>query len=409
MRITPAALALLTALALPAAAQERADREAVAGLEAFALDLHRALAKGDANGCCSPYSVWAALAMTREGARGETAAQLDQVFGYPKDLTRAQEALRAGLKPRKVSLWDEQARKMVERPAYELQVANRLWGQEGTSFLPDYLVTLERRYQAPLERIDFRTQSELARKKINDWVAEQTRQRIKDIVRPPLPTPLTRLVLANAIFFKASWLEPFEPRATRAEPFFAPGKEVKAKLMHGQWHLAYVEDQGAQVLELPYLDRQTSMLVILPRQRDGLAALERTLTPARLAGWLKGMRRPDVQVALPRFTFTADANLTEVLPALGMPLAFDPAKADFQGISADKLWIGAVLHKAFIAVDEQGTEAAAATVVEMEGGAPPRPETPKVFRADHPFLFLIRQRQTGAILFTGRVVDPTKS
>lgn len=398
---------LVSSLVGPALAQEpkqeaRAAGEATARL---AVDLHGALRGEQGNLFFSPYSLSAALAMTREGARGETAAELDRALHFPADLAAAQAALVEALRPREVDEWDERGqRKRVA--AYELAVANALWGQEGAPFLEPFTSALAKRYGAPLERLDFRDQA-AARRRINGWVEEKTRQRIKDIVPEGLPGPDTRLALANAIHFKAAWLEPFEKHATREAPFHAAGRDVPAKLMRRVDHLMLAEDDAVQVLSLPYRGHTTSMLVILPRKADGLAAVEAGLTADRLAGWLRAQRRVKVDVRLPRFEVTHALEARDALGKLGVKRAFDPRQADFSGMLAtEPLFVGAILHKAFVAVDEAGTEAAAATVVMMEAGAAPRPETPVDFVADRPFLYLIRHEPTGCVLFMGRLASP---
>jgi serpin B len=378
-----------------------------ASLSRFAVDLYRELRSEEGNVFFSPYSISAALAMAREGARGETAAELDRVLHFPPDLAKAQGVLAEALRPREVDAYDEHD--VVRRmPAYELNVANALWGQEGLPFLAPFTQALEQHHGAPLRRIDFRRSDE-ARRRINAWVAEQTRERIQDIVPPGMPDPDTRLVSANAIYFKASWDEPFEESATRDAPFYAPKGEVSARLMRQTDHLEYAEDGAVQVLRLPYRGRDTSMLVVLPQRRDGLAAVEKKLTAEGLAGWLGGLKSTRVDVQLPRFHARHGFDAVRALSALGLSRAFSDTQADFSGMLREEpLCIGAVLHEAFVAVDEEGTEAAAATVTGTRA-ASARPQRPVRFVADHPFLFLIRHEATGAVLFMGRLSDPTRS
>jgi serpin B len=243
---------------------------------------------------------------------------------------------------------------------------------------------------------------------INGWVEEVTRAKIKDLVPPGLPTPTTRLVLANAIYFKAPWIHPFAEGATTEGDFHAAGgTTVKARFMRQTTELGYGEIPGAQVLEMVYRGGTTSMVVVLPRAKDGLDAIEAALCRQPSLDLDQGLATARVAVQLPRFSFTRALDLTGLLAAMGMPDAFDGAKADFSGMTGqEKLFVGAVLHKAFVAVDEKGTEAAAATALMMKGRRLPSGE-PISFVADHPFLFLIRHRTTGAILFLGRVTDPT--
>ncbi|MGE0708983.1 MAG: serpin family protein [Planctomycetota bacterium] len=406
MRATLLTAALLAAAAPALANDAQAAKAAADGSNGFAVDLYRAIKDQPGNQFFSPYSVSVALAMTREGARGETAAEMDRVLHFPQDLAKAHEALRLGLVPPVHEEYGEHGRE--KRPAFALEVANRLWGQQGSQFVPAFLKTLDDRYAAPLERIDFR-QTAAARKRINDWVAERTKDKIKDIVPEGLPEPDTRLALANAIYFKASWTHPFREHGTKDEAFhLGGGQDAQVKLMRVGGRFALGEDERVQVLELPYGRGETSMVVVLPKDPAGLKQVEGALSAEALGGWLRLLRRQRVDVALPRFEFTVPLDLTETLQGMGMRRAFS-GQADFSGMSTEeRLFIGVVLHKAFVAVDEKGTEAAAATVVMMEKGAAPRPETPAVFRADHPFLFLIRDTRSGAILFMGRVLDPTK-
>jgi serpin B len=408
---TTTILILLTLVALglsPAASPRdsaRSDPRPVAdGGNAFAVDIYRALKARPGNLFLSPYSISAALTMTRLGAAGETAKQMDEVLHLPEGAAAGHKALAAALRPRTVT--DGYGRESKKVPTHELHIANALWGQEGMPLKSPFLSNLRNSFGAPLERIDFRNTAK-ARKIINDWVATNTKDRIRDIIPPDLPTPDTRLALANAIYFKASWRHPFSERGTRIESFTnGAGAVVEVPTMSISKELGYAETADVQILELPYRADETSMVVVLPKEKDGLPALEEKLTAKGMAAMLEKIATRPVDVRLPKFSFTTALDLTAVLPAMGMPDAFDGGKADFSEMTdAERLYIGAVLHKAFVAVDEAGTEAAAATVVMMrKGGAP---GVPVEFRADHPFLFLIRHRPTGCILFLGRVDDPS--
>jgi len=406
----PAVLCL--ALLFAPGPMEPARAEKVASLvpanNAFALDLYGALKNGAGNLFFSPYSVQSALLMAREGAAGETATQMDAVL-HTGGLDRgsAYRALRAGLKPPTFQEgWGKDAK---QRLAYEMNVANAMWGQQGFVFEPAFTKELDKGFGAPLVRVDF-TDGDTARKRINAWVEQETREKIKDIVPEGLPTPSTRLVLANAIYFKAPWQEKFKQSLTKDDTFTGPdGKQTKAPFLHRKGRYRYAEFQGAQVLELPYRRRAASMFVFLPMTKNGLAELEEQFVAGTFTGVTDALKGRLVDVRLPKFKFTTMTDLTSVLPRMGMAKAFNAGQADFSGMTkAEKLFIGAVLHKAFVAVDEEGTEAAAATVIMMKGTAAPKPETPVLFKADHPFLFVIRHRQTGAILFMGRVNEPTQ-
>jgi len=398
------ALTLLVALlAVPASAGKTAVEPATAN-NAFAVDLFGVLRTREGNLFFSPYSVSAALAMTRQGAKGDSAAQIDEVFHWGGGVdAKAHRALAKALVAENVT--DGHGEDAKEVPAYEMHVANALWAQAGLPVKKPFAGVLDREFGAPLRRLDFRDTA-AARKAINDWVAQQTRDRIRDIVPEDLPTPDTLFALANAIWFKAAWDEPFRERWTKEAPFTTTAGEVfEVALMHRTGDFRYAEDDAVQVVEIPYRGGRTSMLVVLPKKADGLPAVEKALTSAKLAGWTDALRDRQVAVKLPRFEITCPTDLTGTLKGMGMPDAFDGKKADFTGMTDERpLFVGAVLHKAFVKVDEAGTEAAAATVVMMmKGGMPP---DPVAFTADHPFLFLIRHRATGLVLFMGRFESP---
>jgi serpin B len=409
MRHARIAVVSLLAVTVVAAGEPVDSKASAEASNAFACDLYRALAAREGNLLVSPYSVSVALAMTAEGARGETAKEMRTVLHSPAKGGGAagHAALAKALEP--PLAWDHSEEKPRKVPAYELHIANALWGQRGVAFLAPFLAVLRKEFRAPLARLDF-ADSAAARRTINAWVEKQTKERIKDIVPPPLPAPGTRLALANAIYFKGAWNKPFEERWTKSHAFFVPKVKIAVPMMHKVDHFGYAETDDAQVLELPYRAGHTSMVIVLPRQPAGLAALEAGLTGRTLARRLEGLKPRRVSAKIPKFEFTCPVDLTGTLPRMGMERAFDPDRADFRGMTTEvPLFIGAVLHKAFIAVDEAGTEAAAATVVMMELGAAPDPAKPIEFVADHPFLFLIRHRATGCILFLGRFSDPGSS
>ncbi|MHC4854228.1 MAG: serpin family protein [Planctomycetota bacterium] len=390
-----------------ATATKTSDKSVARASNAFGCDLYRQLAANETgNLFVSPYSISVALTMTRTGAVGETAAQMDKVLHTTGlDIGSGHNALRKALLPRMVR--DGYGRKARQVPVYEMHIANNLWGQHGVEWREEFLGLLLKEYEAPLKLVDFR-QTEKVRKMINDWVAQHTKGRIKDIVPPDLPTPDTLLALGNAIYFKASWIKPFQERATKPAEFTTlDKKKVEVPMMARTDRLLYAETDDAQVLELLYRGSDCSMVIVLPKEVDGLPALEARLDASMLDSWCGKLKSRPVAVKLPRFKFTNPFRLKDPLVALGMANAFS-AHADFSGMTEkERLMISAVLHKAFIAVDEKGTEAAAATIVMMaRGGRPPRIEDPVPFVADHPFLFLIRHRKTNCVLFMGRVHDP---
>ncbi|MEW6744951.1 MAG: serpin family protein [Planctomycetota bacterium] len=381
--------------------------ELVQGQDAFARALYARLASAEGNLFLSPYSVCIALAMTREGAKGNTAAQMDEVLHLPaagaaESFRKLAEDLHA---PDVSSVQDG---KEEVRPAYALEIANALWAQHGFQYASAFEEILRTAYQAGFSTVDF-AKPEKARATINDWVEEKTREKVKDLIPPGLLDAATRLVITNAIYFKASWMEPFRSQQTRDAPFTTQrGDEVQVPMMHSKQSLGYAEREGVQVLELPYAGGHLSMVILLPEEKDGLPRLEELVAARPLASWWKGLTTKMVDVKLPRFEYSSSFDLTRTLPAMGMKDAFDAGRADFSGITPQiPLYIGAVLHKAFVAVDEQGTEAAAATAVVMRLGAAVGEAVE--FTADHPFLFLIRHRATGSVLFMGRVADPTRS
>jgi serpin B len=250
-------------------------------------------------------------------------------------------------------------------------------------------------------------ETEPARKTINDWVEKATSEKIKDLIPQGVLTELTRLVLTNAVYFKSDWQDQFTEGETKEGPFtLGDGKTVQAPLMTQWTRVGYMEDEDFQLADLPYKAGVLSMTILLPRKADGLKALEEKLSAKNLAEWLGKANVTHVDLTMPRFKFTSQFGLSKPLKELGMVDAFDPDRADFSGMtSEEKLFISAVLHKAFVAVDEKGTEAAAATAVVMATTMmPQQPEV--VFRADRPFLFLIRHRPTGTVLFLGRLATP---
>ena len=377
------------------------DSAVVKGNNEFATDLYGRLKdKTSGNLFFSPYSISTALAMTYAGAAGETQKQMAEVlhFTVPEpELHEAMARLRSSL------LADK-------KKGYELRVANRLWGQKGYEFLPEFLQTTRKYYGAELGVLDFAKNTEAARQEINAWVEKQTEEKIKDLLAPGVLDPQTRLVLTNAIYFKGNWQEKFEKDATKDAPFhLSADKEVTVPMMHQTEQFGYRATDDLQVLEMPYAKGELSMIVLLPKEIEGLPQLEKKLTQANLQEWTKGLRRQKVIVYVPRFKMTSQFGLKDTLQAMGMTLAFDDQEGRFlpHEPASEGLYISAVVHKAFVDVNEEGTEAAAATgVVMMPMAARLRPEQPPTFRADHPFLFLIRDNQTGSILFMGRVANP---
>ena len=371
--------------------------DVIAGNTGFAVDLYGKLRTQEGNVCFSPYSISTALAMTYGGARGETEKQMAQTlhFNLPPDkLHPAFAALEANFKA------------VQQKGKVQLTVANSLWPQKGFKFLPDYLALCRKYYSTSIKPVDYMEHTEAARKTINDWVTSKTNRKIVELLKPGVLDISNRLVLVNAIYFKGNWDSQFKAGRTENKPFHVSSeKTVTTPLMRQTHDFRYAEFSDKQILELPYVGGDLSMLVLLPRKLDGLGDLEAELTAQNLAAWTTNLRSHEVAVSLPKFKITSAFSLKETLAALGMSDAFIYGRADFSGMDGhEDLFISAVAHKAFVEVNEEGTEAVAATAVMMGAGAAP----PPAFRADHPFLFLIRDNRSGSILFLGRVTNPTQ-
>ena len=370
----------------------------VQGNNEFAADLYSHLKdKTTGNLFFSPYSLSAALAMTYAGAAAETQKQMADVLhvSVPEQelhegMARLHSILLAG-----------------KTKGYELRVANRLWGQEGYQFLPEFLQATRKYYGADLGVLDFAQNAEAARQEVNDWVEQQTEEKIKDFLAHDVLDANTRLVLTNAVYFKGTWQEKFNKNATQDAPFHLTAeKDVAVPMMRQTETFGYRTIDDLQVLEMPYAKSELSMLILLPKETEGLPELEKKLTHDNLRDWTKGLSKELVIVHIPRFRMTSQFNLKATLQAMKMTLAFDQ-KADFSRISSrEGLYISAVVHQAFVDVNEEGTEAAAATKFVLLAKEPPMVKEPPIFRADHPFLFLIRDNRTGSILFMGRLVNP---
>ena len=387
-----------------------AERLVVEGNNMFALELYAKLRSQRGNLFVSPYSISTALAMAQAGARGRTASQMAQVLHLPTATSEKQELSTVAPDERQVaSAYGriiKDLNKRGQKGAYTLTVANALWGQKGFGFLKEYLELVRTEYDGRLTEVDFVRAADAARKTINTWVEKQTRGKIKDLIPEGVLDSTTRLVLTNAIYFKGNWARQFKKDQTQGGAFtLIGGRTIQVPMMNQTAEFRYMETQTLQALELPYVDKELSMVILLPKEKDGLSKLEETLTSEELSQWLARLFSREVVVSIPKFKATTQFSLASVLQSMGMTDAFS-GSADFSGMDGKKdLFISAVIHKAYVDVNEEGTEAAAATGVVMKLTSLGPSETP-VFRADHPFLFLIRDNKSGGILFIGRVMDP---
>jgi serpin B len=361
----------------------------------FAVDLYGQLSKSDGNLFFSPFSISTALVMTYAGAKGETAKQIQQTLHLSSTGDAPHEGF-GGL----IQSLNERG----ETGGFQLSVANALWAQSGYKLLPEFLDLVEGHYGAGLMQADFRRDPEAARKEINTWVEEKTMDRIKDLLQPGTISTLTRLVITNAIYFKGRWREEFDEGRTRDAHFILlNGDEIKTPMMRQTHDFGYFETDDLQVLSMPYVDDELSMVILLPRENDGIGVLEKELSTNRLAEWMEKLQRAEVVVYIPRFKMTSSFGLSRTLRDLGIVDAFDKSSADFSGMTGKKdLYISDVVHKAFVEVNEEGTEAAAATAVAIETTGGPE----GIFNANHPFVFLIKDNKSGSILFMGRVMNP---
>lgn len=383
----------------------------VDGNNKFALELFTKLQSTKGNLFFSPYCISTALAMAHAGARNETESQMAGVLHFPVSANGRTDTSSKFLldKQQFASSFGNIIKDLNnrgQRGGYTLTVANALWGQKNYGFLEDFLQLIETSYDGRLNEVDFVRAAETARKTINAWVEKKTNDKIKNLISEGVLDSMTRLVLTNAIYFKGNWARQFKENRTEDSTFtLADGQKIDVATMNQKAEFGYMETDTFQALELPYVDEELSMVILLPKQFDALDEFEKTLTPDNLSQWLAKIHKREVVVFVPKFKMTSQFSLASVLKSIGMKDAFS-SNADFSGINGKRgLFISAVIHKAYVEVNEEGTEAAAATGVVMRLtsiGPAPIP----VFRADHPFLFLIRDNLTGSILFIGRVANP---
>jgi len=373
-------------------------QEVVNANNQFAFDLYSKLSESEGgNVFYSPYSIFSALAMTYEGAKGQTAEEMKSVFHFPENnvLRSNYAAIHNNINQ--------------ERISYELRSGNALWGLKDYPFLEDYINRIGTYFGGNLTNLDFLKEPEKSRQIINNYIEELTNNKIKEIIPAGFINALTRLIITNAIYFNGSWEWKFEEYRTNDKNFtITPGNVVQTPMMHmnpGNTKFKYANLTDLQILELPYKGDKISMLILLPR--ENLSVIEPSLTAEKLIGYKNLMGETSLEdIYLPKFEFDSIYFMNDALISLGMPTAFG-GNADFSGMTnADKLSISDVIHQGYIRVDEEGTEAAAATTVYMQVIGPIPPPKP-IFNADHPFIFLIQERETGNILFLGKVTDPT--
>ncbi len=375
----------------------------VEGNSTFAFDLYQELKDREVNLFYSPYSISLALAMTYGGARGETEAQMADALNF----TLPQSQLHPAFNALSLELDSRgQGAQGKDGEGFRLNIVNAIWGQLDYEFLSDFLDLLAVNYGAGLRVLDFINAPEDSRVTINDWVADQTEGRIKDLIPPGMINSMTRLVLTNAIYFNAKWLHTFEAEMTQDGTFYLlDGGEVTVPMMSQTESFKYAEGEGYQAVELPYDGNELSMVILLPESGQ-FEAFEAALDAATVEGIIETIDNKQVDLTMPKFEFDSSFSLKAALSALGMPIAFDPDYADLSGMTGNRdLFIMDVVHKAFVSVDEEGTEAAAATAVIVgETALPPAPVTMTI---DRPFIFLIRDIATGTILFVGRTLNPS--
>ena len=397
------------------AAVSSADATKVAGaINAFGLDLLRAIGS-NGNAVLSPTSIVLALGMARAGARGATAAEIDSVLraGGLDQLESGLNSLQQVLATRSLTVTDDNG----DAHQVALEIANQQFAQRGLAIRPDYLDVLAADFGAGLRLVDYRGDPGAARAAVNRWTGTATHGRIPELLGPPDVSTLTRLVLVNTVYLKAPWaFRFFDPKDTRASGFtLANGSLVTVPMMSYapgglDPYLDYAAGTGWRAVELPYLggpdeNRSLALTLIVP---DHLAAFERTLTGVQLGAIVGALRSRKVALTMPKFAIDTHANLNLALQALGIRRAFDVNQADFSGITGDEpLYVGGVIHQASISVDEKGTEAAAATAIVMATGGPGDTAKAIALRIDRPFLFALRDTETGAVLFLGRITDPS--
>ena len=401
--LTAAAVAVPVPVAATVQAEAKPAPSAPIALanRGFGLELYRQLAAKPGNVFISPISLAGAFGPAAAGAQGETRAAIGKVLGFPADDASLHPQLGGLLR----ALEDNQSE------GARVSIANALWVAQGFPVKRGFVEISTRDYGAEVANLDFRN-GRAAAGRINKWVDRETKGRIPTLIEPDSLDEMTALVITNAVHFLGDWAVPFNASNTHPQPFHLAGGATRdVPMMAGKRYIRYAEDGAVQMIDLPYKGERLSMTVIVPKERGGLAAVEARLDNERMATWLAqldGGEPREVRVHLPKLKVEASYQLVEPLKRMGMEIAFKPHEANFRGIADTDLFISQVVHKTFLRIDEKGTEAAAATGIEAEvTSAPIVP--PPTFRADHPYLLLIRDKATGAVLFLGRIADPPAS
>lgn len=362
----------------------------------FALDFYSHAKENDKNIFFSPISIMTAFVIAYEGANGSTANEIQKVFGFPIEEQERREEFQSILKG------FETYSLMGFDSEYTLHMANALWVADHFEPRKEYIDIAKTYYDSRVEKVDF--VSDNGANTINDWVKEETNDKIQELIKPADTNEMTALIITNAIYFNGDWVIPFKEYKTQQKDFRINEKEtVKVEMMHmSKPRLNYLENDLLQMIQMPYKGDKVSMLVLLPKDMDGLDALEKEMTIENLTLWRNSLEEKMIGLDLPKFTTTTEYDLKETLSQMGIRVAFDSITADFSGISDKQIFIAKAIHKAFVSVDEKGTEAAAATAAmgELQSGPQHR------FKADHPFVFIIQDDTNGNILFIGRVVNP---
>ncbi|NOY65635.1 MAG: serpin family protein [Nitrospirae bacterium] len=373
----------------------------VKGNNAFAFDLYQKLKDEKGNIFFSPYSISTALAMIYAGSRGLTEEEMAKVLHLSLKDKHLLHSSFSKLQSELLAIQD--------KGRVRINMANSLWVQEGYHFQDTFIGLIGKYYGAGLNYVDFATKTETARKTINRWVAERTGWKIRELIKPGMIDSSTNSVLCNAIYFKGDWLRRFDKEETRDADFhISADRTVKVPMMNQKSGFKFKDFGDFSAIELPYEGDDLSMIIFLPEEINGLAGLERNLTADNVKNWIDELYssyESEVLLSLPRFKTTYEFKLSDLLAQMGMPHAFKDS--DFSGITVRKdFFINQIVHSAFIDINEEGTEAAAAMAIStLRGGGI---SMPKTFRADHPFVFLIRENQTGSILFIGRIINPAK-